>query len=215
MGAVRAQLRRWHVWLGWLVGMPMLFWTVSGLVMVARPIEEVRGTELMRDPTPFSLAMLRRRAARRRRPASSLSLEPRAAGPRWVIALRRRRQRALPIRPPGACFAGFGAPTPARSDGALHRHRQGRRASAASIRPSPPLELRRAIDGWQVADERRHAFLRRWRLGRDRRPAHPLVAVLRLHVGPPHHGPAGPRGHPQSVGRELRRSVALVMVLLR
>ena len=37
---------RWHIWLGWLVGVPLLLWTLSGLVMVARPIEEVRGTSL-------------------------------------------------------------------------------------------------------------------------------------------------------------------------
>lgn len=37
---------RWHIWLGWLVAVPLVFWTVSGLVMVARPIEEVRGHSL-------------------------------------------------------------------------------------------------------------------------------------------------------------------------
>ena len=47
MGAVRTRLRRWHVWLGWLVALPILFWTVSGLVMVAKPIEEVRGEHLI------------------------------------------------------------------------------------------------------------------------------------------------------------------------
>ncbi|WP_133365638.1 PepSY domain-containing protein [Qipengyuania sediminis] len=40
---------RWHVWLGWLAGVPLLFWTLSGLVMVARPIEEVRGEHLRRE----------------------------------------------------------------------------------------------------------------------------------------------------------------------
>ena len=40
------RLARWHIWLGWLVGVPLLLWTLSGLVMVARPIEEVRGTSL-------------------------------------------------------------------------------------------------------------------------------------------------------------------------
>ena len=39
----RQQLRRWHVWLGWLVGLPLLVWTVSGLFMTAFPIERVRG----------------------------------------------------------------------------------------------------------------------------------------------------------------------------
>jgi hypothetical protein len=40
------QLARWHIWLGWIVGLPILMWTVTGLFMVARPIEEVRGTHL-------------------------------------------------------------------------------------------------------------------------------------------------------------------------
>lgn len=37
---------RWHIWLGWLVGVPLLMWTVTGLVMVITPIEEVRGSHL-------------------------------------------------------------------------------------------------------------------------------------------------------------------------
>ena len=37
---------RWHIWLGWLVGVPFLLWTASGLFMAARPIEEVRGEHL-------------------------------------------------------------------------------------------------------------------------------------------------------------------------
>lgn len=40
------KLMRWHVWLGWLIGVPIIIWTASGLLMVARPIEEVRGTHL-------------------------------------------------------------------------------------------------------------------------------------------------------------------------
>ena len=37
---------KWHIWLGWLVGFPILMWLVTGLVMVARPIEVVRGEHL-------------------------------------------------------------------------------------------------------------------------------------------------------------------------
>lgn len=48
---------RWHIWLGWLVGVPILMWTVTGLVMVARPIETVRGTDLMRESQPQPLAV--------------------------------------------------------------------------------------------------------------------------------------------------------------
>ena len=43
------RLARWHIWLGWLIGVPLLLWTLSGLVMVLKPIEEVRGEHLRRD----------------------------------------------------------------------------------------------------------------------------------------------------------------------
>ncbi|MEL6877221.1 MAG: PepSY domain-containing protein [Pseudomonadota bacterium] len=37
---------KWHIWLGWLVGVPIVMWTATGLFMVAKPIEEVRGNHL-------------------------------------------------------------------------------------------------------------------------------------------------------------------------
>nr|WP_298897184.1 PepSY domain-containing protein [uncultured Altererythrobacter sp.] len=37
---------KWHIWLGWLVGVPTLMWMVTGLYMAAKPIEEVRGNHL-------------------------------------------------------------------------------------------------------------------------------------------------------------------------
>ena len=37
---------RWHIWLGWVAGLPILMWAVTGFVMVARPIEDVRGDAL-------------------------------------------------------------------------------------------------------------------------------------------------------------------------
>lgn len=40
------QLAKWHVWLGWLIAVPLLMWTITGLVMVSRPIAEVRGERL-------------------------------------------------------------------------------------------------------------------------------------------------------------------------
>lgn len=46
---------RWHIWLGWLAGVPLLLWTLSGLVMVAKPIEEVRGTHLRREIAPVAM----------------------------------------------------------------------------------------------------------------------------------------------------------------
>lgn len=50
---------RWHIWLGWVVGLPILMWTVTGLWMVARPIEEVRGTHLRAEPETIDPADVR------------------------------------------------------------------------------------------------------------------------------------------------------------
>lgn len=41
-----ALFARWHIWLGWLVAIPLLLWIVTGLSMVLKPIEEVRGEHL-------------------------------------------------------------------------------------------------------------------------------------------------------------------------
>lgn len=47
-------LGRLHIWIGWIVGIPLLIWTISGLVMVSRPIEEVRGNHLRAPPETLS-----------------------------------------------------------------------------------------------------------------------------------------------------------------
>jgi hypothetical protein len=51
---------RWHIWLGWLVAVPVLLWTISGVAMVLKPIEEVRGEHLRieRLAEPFPAAGL-------------------------------------------------------------------------------------------------------------------------------------------------------------
>lgn len=46
-------LARWHIWLGWLVGVPIAMWLATGLFMVSRPIEEVRGDHLRVKPAPI------------------------------------------------------------------------------------------------------------------------------------------------------------------
>lgn len=50
-------LAKWHIWLGWLVGVPIVMWLASGLFMTLRPIEEVRGETLRRElpATPLVL----------------------------------------------------------------------------------------------------------------------------------------------------------------
>ncbi len=48
---------KWHIWLGWLVGVPILMWLVTGLFMVAKPIEEVRGNYLRVEPKEQALSL--------------------------------------------------------------------------------------------------------------------------------------------------------------
>jgi hypothetical protein len=50
-------LIRWHVWLGWLVGVPIVMWLATGLLMVSRPIEAVRGEHLRREAPPAPLVI--------------------------------------------------------------------------------------------------------------------------------------------------------------
>ena len=105
---VRATLRRYHIWLGWIVGVPMLFWTLSGVVMVVRPIEVVRGTALLADPKPLRLAGAPVAPNAAGRALETLTLESRVAGPRWVLRFADGGTR-LADPATGALLPGYGA----------------------------------------------------------------------------------------------------------
>lgn len=145
----RARLRRWHIWLGWIVGIPMLLWTVSGIVMVWKPIEEVRGSHLMADPQPMRLAAPMIPPRVEGAPLSSLSLQPRAAGARWVVALENGTTR-LADPATGGLLPRLSAADATREVMARYTGK----ASVASVTrtdpASPPLDLRREIPAWQV-----------------------------------------------------------------
>lgn len=51
------KLAKWHIWLGWLVGVPIAMWLATGLFMTLRPIEEVRGETLRREIAPSPLVL--------------------------------------------------------------------------------------------------------------------------------------------------------------
>lgn len=145
----RGRYRRWHIWLAWIAVLPILLWVVSGLVMVARPIEEVRGEGLLRDPAPIRLdgppvpplvAGVR---------MTALSLEQRAAGPRWVIKLPDGKAR---LADPAT---GLLLPPLSASD--ARQEVEARYAGDAKVQSvartsadDPPIDLRRPIAAWQV-----------------------------------------------------------------
>ena len=148
---IRAKLRRWHMWLGWLVGLPVLFWTVSGFVMVARPIEEVRGTALLRPLPPLVLAAPAVAPSLAGLPVSSLTLEPRASGPRWVIHLGGEPERSRLADPATGRLLGLYGAAEAQREVTSRYTGKARVAAVNRVDPAnPPIDLRRALEGWQV-----------------------------------------------------------------
>ena len=156
---MRKTLRRWHVWLGWLVGVPMIFWTVSGLVMVARPIDEVRGTSLIRATAPIASTRGVVAPTIEGRSVASMKLESRADGPRWVIEFADGGSR-LADPGTGALLPALGAADASRE--VMARYTGTAKVVKASrvASDSPPLELRRAMAGWRVKmDDGTHFYV--------------------------------------------------------
>ncbi len=149
MTSARTRLRRWHLWLGWIVGLPVLFWVVSGLVMVARPIEEVRGTHLLKSPPPLQLRSAPVPPLLGQAPIASLALEQRAAGPRWVVRMRDDTTR-LADPATGQWLPELSALDARRE--VLDRYRG--RSTVAAVNPvdpaKPPMDFRRPVAAWQV-----------------------------------------------------------------
>ena len=147
---MRARLRRWHVWLGWLIFIPMLLWTVSGVVMVLKPIEEVRGEGLMSVPPPLRLAGPVVPPQIEGVPLKSLALQPRAAGPRWIVTLEDGSTRlADPAR--GALLPRLSAADAVREVMARYAGTEKVAAVTRTDRNRPPLDLRRPVETWQVS----------------------------------------------------------------
>lgn len=142
-------LHKWHVWLGWLVGVPLILWTASGLFMVARPIEEVRGDHLRTKPAPIT-AIAPTAPFLGGRAVEKLSLEQRADGPVWLIHYADGGERQADPA------TGTLLPKPGATEiRALAEGYYAGNAKIASIRLFPadrePTELRRGRPAWQVA----------------------------------------------------------------
>lgn len=125
-----------------------MLWTLSGVVMVVRPIEEVRGTALLAPAPPLapSGAMV---VPALPPGASGLSLEMRADGPRWVIALDDGPSR-LADPASGDLLPALGPADASREVAARYRGTAMIVATERIARDAPPLELRRSVDAWRV-----------------------------------------------------------------
>ncbi|WP_448582009.1 hypothetical protein [Thermaurantiacus sp.] len=151
---MRRLLFRTHIWLGWLVGGQLMLWTLSGLVMTAMPIGEVRGEHLRAPPAPSSLAgldgLLPPEAFLTRAGPGADSLVLRMLGGRPVFELREGNEAV-------ALFdARSGAPIRLDSQAiaALARAAHAKKARIAHVsrvpEGAPPLEFRRKSPAWAV-----------------------------------------------------------------
>ena len=150
MANARARLRRWHTWLGWLVGIPVLLWTVSGVVMVWKPIEEVRGEHLLREPEPVRLTAPPVAPPIAGAPVESVSLEQRAAGPRWVLRFADGTTH-LADAASGRLLGPLSAEDAVREVSARYTGKAKLRSVSRIDPENPPIEYRRDAPAWKVA----------------------------------------------------------------
>jgi uncharacterized iron-regulated membrane protein len=149
---MRRFLFRAHIWLGWIVGLQLLFWTLSGVVMTAMPIEAVRG-EHLRAPVaapPLAAAtglvapetLLARAGA----DGDTLTLRWLAGRPVWELRGTGQPARLFDARS-GAPFV-----LDAALMSALARARYAGTGRLVAVEPvdpaAPPLEFRRDTPAW-------------------------------------------------------------------
>ncbi|TIX50411.1 PepSY domain-containing protein [Alteraurantiacibacter aquimixticola] len=81
---IMQRFAKWHIWLGWLVGVPVLMWTLTGLVMTLKPIEEVRGEHLRAEAPVIETTELVF-PTEKIGPAASVELIAQVDGPAWIV----------------------------------------------------------------------------------------------------------------------------------
>jgi uncharacterized iron-regulated membrane protein len=141
------RIARWHIWLGWLIGVPILIWTISGLVMVARPIAEVRGTHLRAAAGPIEPGPIVFPALAGGLHGAELVRQP--LGPVWIVTEADGRRLRY--------YARDGSPIPpvTRSEARdIARAAYAGPAALAALTYLPadaaPLELRLPQPTWQA-----------------------------------------------------------------
>ncbi len=141
-------LIRWHVWLGWLIGVPLIMWTASGLFMAARPIEEVRGENLKAKPS--AILPIKAVAPDLSGPAvQKLTLEQRGSGAVWTIEYRdgnRARADALT----GKLMPSLGEAEARALSGKYYAGKAAIRSIRQLSAAQAPIELRKDRPSWQI-----------------------------------------------------------------
>ncbi len=142
-------LAKWHIWLGWLVGVPIAMWLATGLFMTLRPIEEVRGDDLRREVEAPALVI----------PGSALA-SPEAQLKEMRVVMQQGRAVAILTAQDGSVrrvdFATGAALAPLDAAGAralvAARITGGDAVERLSLFPADkaPADFRRPLAVWQV-----------------------------------------------------------------
>ncbi|HVR92119.1 MAG TPA: PepSY domain-containing protein [Novosphingobium sp.] len=139
---------RWHIWLGWAVGVPLLLWTASGLFMAARPIEQVRGEDLRAVPVPVAGSTLT--FPKLAGSITKVTLVGQPAQPVWIVTGgdgQPHRYAARTGVPLGAVSEAEARAIAAATFTGKAQLTRMQRLSAAQA----PLDLRRPRPSWQAS----------------------------------------------------------------
>jgi PepSY-associated TM region/Peptidase propeptide and YPEB domain len=145
-------LGRIHIWLGWLIGIPLLIWTATGLWMVSRPIDEVRGVQLKADPPVLAMnaAPIFPKLPPDHGAPLSVKLEQQWDGSVWIATFAHGHEMRA--------SASDGRWLPAiTEDQARSIARQWYRPDAKIVSAThspadaPPLDLRKEKAAWRIA----------------------------------------------------------------
>jgi hypothetical protein len=152
--SIMRRFAQWHIWLGWLVGVPIVMWLASGLLMTLRPIEVVHGDHLRREAPAAAQALVIE---------GSAIADADAALKDMRVTMQDGRSVAILTTLDGAIsrvdFA-TGAPLPALDAAAARALVAdhiigGDKVAAVTLFPAErtPFDFRRPLAVWQVALE--------------------------------------------------------------
>jgi hypothetical protein len=148
---------RWHIWLGWLVALPILIWIASGLFMSAKPIEEVRGENLRQHARPIDGSSLK--APQLAGTVTKVALVDQVGSAVWVVTGTDKSMRRYDARTGIALNAIAEAEARRIALDAF----SGDAKLATIVRFSAdqsPLDLRKPRPSWQVSfDDGTHLYI--------------------------------------------------------
>lgn len=151
-------MRKWwftiHKWVGLIVGLQILAWTVSGLYMTWFPIEDVRSEKTIREAAPRDLQTAKdliapdRAIAAANAPVSRLELVDIAG--RWMWRIDSKGKPFMLIDAEQGKVVSPLDEAAARRIAAADFAGEGKIVAAKLIEKDPPIEYRRALPIWQI-----------------------------------------------------------------